>query len=192
MKKILPLFLPLVFMFSCEKEEVNPPSPAEREVFLKERVFNGNSKWLMTKMEADVERVINDTKSKSWFTQLAACRTDNIYLFGDIGVSVTTVAIDEGTTSCSVNEQDYVDLGMFLSFTSDFSKAEVEIEGEAMQKLFGIAEDSYLEFSTFTHTWEFKEVTESKVVINAIIIPEESAGMVEEKANVTIVFERTN
>lgn len=196
MKKIFLFFVILVTVFSCNKSK-DPFNGEEsaKEVMLNKDIFNGNSKWKITKMESDIEREFNQIKSKDWFSNLPECRKDNIYLFGEGGKNAI-ISVDEGEESCppdgneEYTEPDYVAIGVFLQFASDYEKAQADIEGEAMLKMFNIPYSVNLEFGNSTHTWIFKEIKENKLTIEAIITPDESEGMVEEKATVIIVFER--
>lgn len=194
MKKTLTSLFLVLFMFSCDKKDDEPKVdiPQDRETILREHIFNGKTKWKLTEMGSDIERDNNGTTSKNWFGQLPECRTDNVYEFSTLGIKYSTINIDEGSSSCSENEINYLTLAYFLEFSSDYEKAAVEVDGEAMLKTFNVFHSHHLELDDFKHTWEIKEVTGNKFVIDALIIPSESEKMVSQTATVTIVFEKIN
>jgi hypothetical protein len=190
MKRCIPIFGLILLLFGCGKDEVTPDDNTGNEDNLRSSVFNGQSKWRITKMESSTPRV--GAVGTNWLSMLPACRQDNIYEFGELGIDVVIFAIDESEKVCSDQETNYVNSAMFINFSSDFKTAEVDMVGRAMLKMYDVEPVENIHLQHFDHTWSFKEISEKKVVVNANIIPNESAGMVEQTANVEIVFERIN
>ncbi|MDQ3396029.1 MAG: hypothetical protein M3512_18240 [Bacteroidota bacterium] len=188
MKKTLTSLFLVLFMFSCDKKDDEPKVdiPQDRETILREHIFNGKTKWKLTEMGSDIERDNNGTTSKNWWGQLPECRTDNVYEF-----RVLSINIDEGASDCSDDESLFMSQAFFLSFSNDYSKASVDIDGEGMVKFFNVPNVFNLK-AYYNHTWHFKEVTLTRLVIDALIIPSESEKMVSQTATVTIVFEKIN
>lgn len=190
MKKVFPIFVLLLLLFGCGKDEVTPDSNSEEAKSLRSKVFNGETKWQITKMESNIPRM--GTVGNNWLSLLPACRKDNIYEFGELGIDVFIISIDEKDQVCSDQEVDYVSSAMFVNFSSDYKTAQVDMGGEAMLKMFDVEPVEDIHLLHYDHTWRFDEISERKVVVNANIIPNESAGMVEQTATVQIVFERIN
>jgi hypothetical protein len=185
MKRYLPSLLLLLLLPGCEKEEQN-----SHRQFLQEHIFNGSSQWIITRMEADTEREINGQSTTLWSEQFPACRKDNVYQFGALGVKIASINIVENNSSCSLEEPELISQGLVLDFSSDFNKANVFIKGDAMVKLYDLSNNSRVTNFDFEHSWEIEEVSPERLVVKAFIPAEQSGGMVEQPATVYITFER--
>ena len=188
MKKIITSTLLLIALLSCEIEPEN--IPVSQGEFLQEHIFNGNTHWIITRMEADTEREINGLSTTIWSEQFPDCRKDNIYQFGTLGVKIASIHVDESNSACSPEEPDFVSQGLVLDFNTDYKKASTFVKGDAMGKLFELPYDYKVKSFDFTHSWEFEEVSPEKVVVKVLIPADQSAGMVEKAASVLVTFER--
>jgi hypothetical protein len=184
------LILLLLCLISCQKETEIDDEQQSSFNYLQEHIFNGKTQWLLSHMEADTEREFNGQLTKVWSDQFANCRTDNIYQFGTLGIKIASIHIDESGNSCNTEEPDFVSQGLVLDFSSDFKKASVFIKGAAMGKLYALPYDHKIKNFDFTHTWEFEEISSETLIIKVLIPADESGGMVEEAAEVTITFKR--
>lgn len=190
LSKIPNVLLILLVLISCEKEETKSDDNSGDVSFLQEHIFNGNTQWIVSHMEADMERELNGKSTKVWSDEFPDCRKDNVYQFGTLGVKISSIDLDESSSTCDPEEPDYVSQGFFLEFSSDFTKAAVSVRGAAMAKLFHLPYDSRIKLNGFRHTWQFEEVSKDKVVVKALIPSDQSAGMAEIATEVLIVFER--
>ncbi len=189
MERLLTFTLVLLIVTGCEKDPEKEPTISDQE-FLQTHIFNGSSKWTVTRMEADTEREFNSESTTIWSDQFSTCRKDNIYSFGNLPIEVASIDVDESNSSCDMEEPDYVPQGLFLQFSSDYKKAAVSIRGAAMAKLFDLPYDSRIKLNGFEHSWEFQEVSSEKVVVKVSMPAGQSAGMVKNAAVVWVTFER--
>ena len=190
MKKILTSILLLSMLLSCEKEAENGQS--NQYQYLQKHIFNGNTQWVITRMEADKEREINGQKTLIWSNAFPDCRKDNIYQFGTLGVRIASIHLDENTSSCDPEEPNFVSQGLALDFSTDYKKAATLVRGAAMAKLFDLPYDYRVKLNGFEHSWEFEEVSPEKVVVKVLIPADQSAGMLESAAEVVVAFERVH
>lgn len=189
MKRSLITLMILALMISCEKEPHQDTQNSQQRL-LQEQVFNGNSRWAVSRMEADTEREIHGKTTTEWSREFADCRKDNVYIFGNLPIEVASIHIDEGDIVCDPEEPDYVPQGLFLQFSTDYNKAAVSVRGAAMAKLFDLPYDNRTKLNGFEHSWEFEEVSSDQLVVKALIPADQSAGMTANATTVHITFER--
>ena len=187
MKRILTFPFLLLFLFSCEKEEKN-----NDQVLLREHIFNGHTRWVITRMEADTEREIQGQNTLIWSDYYPACRKDNVFHFSSLGAKIASIHVDENGFSCDLEEPDFISQGLVLDFSNDLQKASVFVKGAALAKIFDLPYDSSVKNFDFDHSWEFEETTKEKVIVKVMIPSGQSAGMVDKAATVWITFEREN
>lgn len=188
MKKIITTSFIILSLLSCEKETENDPKTQGQ--FLQEHIFNGSTRWIITRMEADTEREINGQRTLLWSERLTECRKDNVYQFGTLGEKIASIHVDESNSFCSSEEPAFVSQGLVLDFSNDFNKAAAFVKGDAMAKIFHLPYDHKVKNFDFNHSWEFEEVTSEKVLVKMLIPADQSAGMVDRAASVLVTFER--
>ena len=190
MKKIITSSFIILSLLSCEKEAENDPQTHGE--FLQEHIFNGSTRWIITRMEADTEREINGQSTLLWSEHFTECRKDNVYQFGTLGEKIASIHLDESNSICSPEEPAFVSQGLVLDFSSDFKKATAFVKGDTMAKIFQLPYDHKVKNFDFNNSWEFEEVTPEKVVVKMLIPADQSAGMLDTAATVLVTFERQN